>query len=75
MFKTNPPFFINFLFFFSTCSFLLQLLCFAESTIKIVFSGEHSFSKTQLVKPNFHPRQKKHLFQKKGVILGFGNFR
>ena len=38
--------------------FLLQLLCFAENTIKIVLSEEHSFSKTQLVEKLFHPRQK-----------------
>ena len=37
---------------------------FVENTIKIVFSENHSFSKTQLVNPLFQPYQK-HLFQKK----------
>ena len=50
MFKNNPLVFIDFLF-FQYAAFSLQLLCFAESTIKIVLSEEHSFSKTQLVKP------------------------
>ena len=73
MFKNNNPlFFINFVL-FSTCSFLLQLLCFAENTIQIMLSEEHSFSKTQLVKPTFSPMPKNTCF-KKGVIFGFGQF-
>ena len=74
MFKNNPPFFINFLFFQHTV-FAFEKLCFAENTIKIVFSAKHSFSKTQLVKPTFSAMSKKHLFQRKGVIFGLGNFR
>ena len=57
MFKNNPLFFINFLFFQHTV-FVFQKLCFAENTIKIVFSGKHSFSKTQLVKPTFSTMSK-----------------
>ena len=53
MFKNNPLFFINFLFFSQHTVFVFEKLCFAENTIKIVFSGKHSFSKTQLVKPTF----------------------
>ena len=53
--------------------FLLQLLCFAESTIKPMFSEEHSFSKTQLVKPLFHPSPKTR-FSEKGVTFGLGQF-
>ena len=44
MFKNNPQFFINFLF-FSTYSFVFEKLCFAENTIKIVFSGNTAFQK------------------------------
>ena len=45
--------------------FLLQLLCFAENTIKRVFSEEHSFSKTQIVKPTFSPMAKNTFFKRK----------
>ena len=74
MFENNPLFFI-YLFFFQHTVFLQQLLCFAENTINIVFSEEHSFSITQLVKPTFFTHAKKHLFQQKSVIFGLGNFR
>ena len=57
MFKNNPQFFINFLF-SQHAVFTFEKLCFAENTIKIVFSVKHSFSNTQLVKPLFHPCQK-----------------
>ena len=40
---------------FHHTAFLLQLLSFAENTINIVFSEEHSFSKTQLVKLTSSP--------------------
>ena len=49
MFKNNPLFFLKFLFFSTYIFFVLQLLCSAENTIKIVFSEKHSFSITQLV--------------------------
>ena len=74
MFKNNPLFFINFLF-FSTYHF-----CFW----KAVFCWKHYknsvFSKTQLFKntvskTHFFNHVKKHLFQRKGVIFGFGQFR
>ena len=64
MFKNNPLFFINFLFFQHTV-FLFEKLCFAENTIKIVFSGKHSFSKTQLVKPTFSTMSKNTFFKEK----------
>ena len=59
---------------FSTYNFCFWKAVFAENTIKIVFSGKHSFSKTQLVKPTFFNHVKKHLFQKKGVIFVFLQF-
>ena len=74
MFKHNPLFFINFLFFQHTI-FVFEKLCFAENTIKIVFSGKHSFSKTQLVKPTFSTMSKNTFFQKKVSFLLFCNFR
>ena len=61
------------IFFFQPTALLLQLLCFAENTIKIVFSEEHSFSKTQLVKPSCPPMSKTP-FPTKDVIFGFGQF-
>ena len=75
MFKNNPLFFINFLFFFQHTVFVFENLCFAENTIKIVFSGKHSFSKTQLVKPTFSPMSKNTFFPKKVSFLLLGNFR
>ena len=73
MFKSNPLFFINFLFFFQHTVFVFEKLCFAENTIKFVFSGKHSFSKTQLVKPTFSAMSK-NTFSKKGVIFAFLQF-
>ena len=63
MFKNNPLFFIDFCFFQHTV-FVFEKLCFAENTIKIVFSG-HSFSKTQLVKPTFSTMSKNTFFKEK----------
>ena len=57
--------------FFSTYIFLLQLLCFAENTIKIVFSGNHSFQNT-VSKNLFFTHAKKTPFSKECFILGFG---
>ena len=65
MFKNNPLFFINFLFFFQHTAFVFEKLCFAENSIKIVFSGKHSLSKTQLVKPTFSTMSKTTFFQKR----------
>ena len=42
---------------------------------KIVFSGKHSFSKTQLVKPTFSTMSKNTFFKKKVSFLLFDNFR
>ena len=73
--QKQPLFFINFLVFQHTV-FVFEKLCFAENTIKIMFSGKHSFSKTQLVKPTFSPMSKKTPFSKKKVsFLVLGNFR
>ena len=71
MFKNNPLFFINFLFFQHTV-FVFEKLCFAENTIKIVFSGKHSFSETQLSKPTFSTMSKNTFF--KETVSGFGQF-
>ena len=69
MFKNNPQFFI-----FFNRQVLLQLLCFAENTIKTVFSEKkHSFSKTQLVKPTFPPTSQNTFKQMSFLVLG--NFR
>ena len=43
---------------FLNIQFRFWKLCFVQNTIKIVFSGKHSFSKTQLVNPLFQPCQK-----------------
>ena len=66
---------------FSSISFFLYIKCLYcnccvfWNTIKLVFSEKkHSFSKTQLVKPTFHPCPKNTFFPKKGVIFGFGQF-
>ena len=75
MFKNNPQFFIKFLFFCQHTVFVFEELRFAENTIKIVFSGKHSFSKTQLVKPTFSPMSKNTFFQKKVSFLVLGHFR
>ena len=45
MFKNNPLFFINFLFFFQHTVFAFEKLCFAENTIKIVVSENTAFQK------------------------------
>ena len=44
MFKNNPLFFINFLFFQHTI-FVFEKLCLAENNIKIVFSRNAAFQK------------------------------
>ena len=44
MFKNNPLFFMNFLF-FQHRVFVFEKLWFAENTIKIVFSGNTAFQK------------------------------
>ena len=75
MFKNNPLFFINFLFFVQHTVFVFEKLCFAENTIKIVFSRKHSFSKTQLVKPTFSTMSKNTFFKEKVSFLVLGNFR
>ena len=45
MFKNNPLFFIKFSVFFQHTGFVFEKLCFAENTIKIVFSGNTAFQK------------------------------
>ena len=61
MLKNNPQLFILS---FQHTPFLLHLLCFAESTMKIVFSAEHSFWKRQLVTSTFSPIPKNHFSKK-----------
>ena len=61
---------------FSTYFLLFVKLCFAENTIKIVFSEKkHSFSKTQLVKPSFSTLSKNTFFKKRVSFLVLANFR
>ena len=57
---------------FQHTAFLLQLLCFFSENTKKVFSEEHSFSKNTVNKTHVFAHLKKHLFQTKGVIFGFG---
>ena len=75
MFKNNPQFFHKFSVFFRHTVFVFENLCFPENTIKIVFSGKHSFSKTQLVKPTFSTMSKNTFFKKKVSFLLFDNLR
>ena len=42
MFKNNPLIFHKFLFFFNIPFFAFEKLCFAENTIKIVFSEKNT---------------------------------
>ena len=73
--QKQPTIFHKFSGFFQHTVFVFEKLRFAENTIKIVFSGKHSFSKTQLVKPTFSPMSKNTFFQKKVSFLLLGNFR
>ena len=60
-----PPIFVKFLFFIKVHSFRSTKLCFAENTIKIVFSAKHSFQASQIVKPLFEGKPKMALLQPK----------
>ena len=60
----NSPFFGKFLFF-------SRKLCFAEGTIKIVFSAEHSFQVSQIVKPPFEAPSPKWHFCNQKCHFGF----
>ena len=60
MFKNNPRFFINFLF-FSTYSFFCRNCCVLLKNYEIVLSTEHNYWKTQLVTATFSPISQKHL--------------
>ena len=66
MLKNNP-----FSYFCLQPRLLLQLLCFAENTTQIMFSGKHNFSKTQLVKTTFSPKPKNTFFPKKRCHFRF----
>ena len=70
MFKNNPLFFINSLFFQHTI-FVFEKLCFAENTMKRVFQ---EMFKNTVSKTHFFNHVKKHLFAKKGVIFAFLQF-
>ena len=73
--QKQPTIFHKFSVFFQHTVFVFEKLCFAENTIKIVFSGKHSFSKTQLVKPTFSTMSTNTLFPKKVSFLLLGNIR
>ena len=60
-----PPIFVKFLFFIKVHSFRSTKLCFAENTIKKVFSAKHSFQASQIVKPLFEGKPKMALLQPK----------
>ena len=64
MFKNNPLFFTNFLF-FSTYSFCFWKAVFCWKHYKNSVFRKHSFSKTQLVKPTFSTMSKNTFFQKR----------
>ena len=73
--QNQPTIFHKFSFFFQHTGFVFEKLCFAENTIKIVFSGKHSFSKTQLVKPTFSTMSKNTFFKEKVSFWVLGNIR
>ena len=62
-FGKQPLFLVNLFFFFKLHSFMSTKLCFAENTIKIVFSTEHGFCVSQIVKPPFRGKPKMALLQ------------
>ena len=72
--QKQPTIFHKFSVFFQHTIFVFEKLCFAENTIKIMFPGKHSFSKTQLVKPSFSTMSKNTFFQKKVSFLFFLQF-
>ena len=68
--QTQPHYF-SYIFVFQYTAFIATaVLCWKH--YKHSVSEEHSFSKTQLVKPTFFAHFKKTPFSKKGVIFGFG---
>ena len=70
MLANNPQFLVNVLF-FSTYTLLFCKAVFAENTIIIVFSAEHSFCVSQIVKPPFEALSQNGTFATKSAILGF----
>ena len=76
MFKNNPLFFINFLFFCLHTVFVLQLLCFSENTIKKCFQKKKTqLFKNTVSKTHFFTHVKNTFFQKKVSFLVLGTFR
>ena len=73
--QKQPTIFHTFSVFFQHNFFVFEKLCFAENTIKIVFSVKHSFSKTQLEKPTCSTMSKNTFFKEKVSFLVLGNFR
>ena len=59
----QPPMFGKFLFFFNLHSFISAKLCFAENTIKILFSAVHSFCVSQIAKTLFEAPSQNTPFQ------------
>ena len=68
--QTPPPISGNFCF-FNLHSCISAKLCFADDTIKIVFSAEHSFCVSQIVKPPFEAPYQNGTSETKSAILGF----
>ena len=71
--KTTHHFFINFLF-FSTYSFCFWKTVFCWKHYKNSVFRKTQLFKTTVSKTHFFNHVKKHLFQRKGVIFGFGQF-
>ena len=69
MFKNNPLFFINFLFFFNIQFKYLKKLCFAENTIKIVFFRKTQLFRNTVSKTHFFNHVKKHTFFKEKCVI------
>ena len=67
----QSPIFKFVVFFFKMHSFISAKLCFAENTIEIVFSAEHSFCVSQIVKPPLEAPSQNGTFEGKRAILGF----
>ena len=65
MFQKQPTIFHRFSVFFNIQLFYCNRCALLKYTIRIVFSEEHSFSETQLVKPTFSPMSKKTPFSTK----------
>ena len=68
--QTTLQFLVNSAF-FNLRSFISAKLCFSENSIKIVFSAEHSFCLSQIVKPPFEAPSQSGMFATHSAIWGF----